>query len=199
VNAYEFGLHLGFYTRWRNPRGTVLCARSPKTRLRVKTVRVALDVDPASESTKSLSCPTGMTPVGSGADPANPEGHVSVTQATMTRSGLSFAVRSVADELVEEPERIVLYGSCLALRSGRGERLEVKYKVMHRSVRSGMHSYATTCPHGFVGLGTGYKHSRSAQMLANAASATGGSWSAWVGPNESARLTLMLVCGRLVS
>jgi hypothetical protein len=125
---------------------------------------------------------------------------VSVTQATMTRNRLSFIVRNVdSDRGLQEPEKMVLYGSCLSLRSGRRERLEVRYKVMHRSVRSGMHSYATTCPDGFVGLGTGYKHTRSAQMLANAASATGGSWSAWVGPDESARLTLMLVCGRLVS
>jgi hypothetical protein len=206
VNAYEFGISLSpTGSRTRNPRGTVLCARSPKTRLRVKTVRVALDVAPASESTKGLSCPTGMTPVGSGADPVYLRGHVSVTQATVTRNRLSFALRNVAEDYEgQEPERIVLYGSCLALRSGRGEKLEVKYKVLHRSVRSamnsyGMHSYATTCPHGFVGLGTGYKHTRSAQMLANAASATGGSWSAWVGPDESARLTLMLACGRVVS
>jgi hypothetical protein len=69
VNAYEFRITLSPLTPRRKPRGTLLCARSPTTRLRVKTVRAALDVDPASQSTKSLSCPTGTTPVGSGADP----------------------------------------------------------------------------------------------------------------------------------
>jgi hypothetical protein len=194
--AYDFRITLSLLNPLRKPAGTVACARgSAGTRVIVRIVRATATVDTAFDTAKRLSCPSGTAPVGAGMDPRGQS--LDVLQATATHSGLSYVVRNL-DTGGEEAPSIVFHGSCVAAQPGSGQRLEVTRKTIHRLVRSGLHSFSTRCPAGFVGLGTGYLKSR-ASVLANAASASGGSWSAWIGQGESARVALTLVCGRLVS
>jgi hypothetical protein len=159
--------------------------------LRVRVVTKSFEVPGEAESATKLSCPDGTTPSGVSAEVGGP---LTLKQARQTTHGFSLVLAN--RDFDSTTARVS--GSCVALvlRAG-GPRLSVAVKKLRRSVRPGYHMLAASCPHGSVALGTGYGKT-TAYLHSHAALATGGVW--WARAYEApARVTLLLVCGRLVS
>jgi hypothetical protein len=168
----------------------------------------SLVVSPGAVGSAALTCPSETLAAGAGVDlaPSSQRGtagftgtRLSVRRIMAGLRGFAFAIRNSGGAA----RRVVLSGNCITVVSkpgARREQLRVNVTTFKGLVRPGRRSITRRCPRGWFSLASGYSLPASSLALqGSAAVAGGGRWTVVNAGDDSTRLVLQLVCGRVAA